>query len=195
MAVKGTAAIRTSKSSTPEPTVSRAELLADGTGRTFRRLVHDMLAFGSDIQEIRNRLAATINLSGTQYTILITIVHLRDQEDVGINRVAEHLHLSGPFVTIEVNKLVDAGLVKKQTNPEDRRRVVLTLTAKGNVLLDRLRAVQRPVNDTLFDSITTSEFDLLCRLMGTLVGNAGRALRLIDYLAEARGQAAEIALP
>ena len=185
MAGRGSGALRASKRSV-EPTVSRMELLADGTGLAFRQLVHDMLAFGSSLQEIRNRLAATIGLSGTQYTILTTIAHLREQEDVGINRVAEHLHLSGAFVTIEVNKLVDAELVKKKVNPEDRRRVVLTLAAKGNELLSQLRTVQRPVNDTLFDKVTPSEFDVLSRIMGTLVGNAGRALRLIDYLAEDR---------
>jgi DNA-binding MarR family transcriptional regulator len=165
--------------------VARPELLAGGTDRAFRQLVHDMLAFGGHIQEVRNRLAATIGLSGTQYTILISIAYLRAEGGVGINRLAEHLHLSGAFVTIEVNRLVDAGLVSKQTNLDDRRRVLLTLTAKGEGLLDRLRSVQLPVNDTLFESISAAEFDLLCRVMGRLVGNGGRALHLIDYLAEA----------
>jgi len=159
--------------------------LATGPARAFRQLVHDMLVFGGHTQEIRNRLAAKIGLSGTQYTILISIAHLRAEGGVGVNRLAEHLHLSGAFVTIEVNRLVDTGLVSKQTNLEDRRRVLLTLTAKGEDLLDRLRSVQRPVNDTLFDSIAAPEFGLLCRIMGRLVGNGGRALRLIDYLAEA----------
>lgn len=167
-------------------TVTRSELLAGGTDRAFRQLVHDMITFGGHIQEVRNRLAATIGLSGTQYTILIAIARLRTEGGVGVNRVAEHLHLSGAFVTIEVNRLVEAGLVSKRTNPEDRRRVLLEITEKGRHLLDRLQPVQRPVNDTLFESITTEEFDLLRRVMGRLVGNGGRALRLIDYLTEGR---------
>jgi MarR family transcriptional regulator, organic hydroperoxide resistance regulator len=181
---------RTSPRSTDAPppgaTVTRPELLAGGTDLPFRQFVHDMLAFAGHIQEVRNRLAAMIGLSGTQYTILIAISHLlRAEGGVGVNRVAEHLHLSGAFVTIEVNRLVDAGLVSKRSNPEDRRRVLLTLTAKARNLLDRLRPVQRPVNDTLFESISAAEFDLLRRVMGRLVANGGRALRLVDYLAEA----------
>jgi hypothetical protein len=66
--------------------------------------------------------------------------------------------------------------------------VLLTLTAEGRGLLDRLRSVQRPVNDTLFESISAAEFDLLCRVMGRLVENGHRALRLVDYLAEAPGR-------
>ena len=176
---------RAPKAPPPGVTVTRAELLAGGTDRAFRQLVHDMLVFGGCIQEVRNRLAAIIGLSGTRYTILIAIPHLRAEGGVGVNRLAEHLHLSGAFVTIEVNRLVDAGLVRKQTNLEDRRRVLLTLTAKGDALLDRVRSVQRPVNDALFNSISAKEFDLLRPIVSRLVGNGGRALRLIDYLAEA----------
>lgn len=40
------------------------------------------------------------------------------------------MHLSGAFVTIEVNKLVFAGLVDKQRHTDDRRRVVLR-TSEG----------------------------------------------------------------
>ncbi len=165
--------------------MTRAELLPDGDDLAFRQLVHDMLAFGGRIQDTRNRLAAMIGLSGAQYTILITIARLHPEAGVGVNRVAELLHLSGAFVTIEVNQLVKAGLVSKQTNLDDRRRVLLALTAKGTGLLERLRSVQRPVNDTLFDSISAEEFNVLCRVMGKLVDNGNRALRLIDYLGEA----------
>lgn len=166
-------------------TVTRPELLEGGTDQAFRQLLHDMLAFGGRLNEIRDRLAAVIGLTGAQYTILISIAHLGVESGVGINRIAEHLNLSGAFVTIEVNRLVDAGIVSKQTNPEDRRRVLLTLTAEGERLLDRLKPVQRPVNDALFESVSAAEFRPLCRVMGRLVENGARALRLVDYLAEA----------
>jgi DNA-binding MarR family transcriptional regulator len=34
----------------------------------------------------------------------------------GVNEVAEHLHLLGAFVTVEVAKLVKAGLIRKRPN-------------------------------------------------------------------------------
>ena len=132
-------------------TVSRAELLSDGTDRVFRELVHDMLAVSARVQAIRNGLGASLGLTGSQYTILITIEHHQGHpEGVGVNQVAEHLHLSGAFVTLEVNKLVARGLVDKTVNAADRRRVSLRPTDAASQLLLGLTPLQRPVNDALF---------------------------------------------
>ncbi|MCU6325922.1 MarR family winged helix-turn-helix transcriptional regulator, partial [Enterobacter quasiroggenkampii] len=83
------------------------------------------------------------------YTTLISIAYLQGKSGVGVSRIAEHLHLSGAFVTIEVSKLVETDLVKKRINRNDRRRVLLTVTPKGTRLLDDLVSVQAPVNDAL----------------------------------------------
>lgn len=165
-------------------TASRAALLVEGSDLEFRDLVHDMLAFAAAIQEVRNRLGALIGLSGTQYTILTTIARLADRTpELGVNTLAEHLHLSGAFVTIEVNKLVAAGLVTKATNPEDRRRVVLAVTEEAERRLADMTAVQVPANDTLFEPLSAHEFKQLRGIIAKLAGTGDRTLRLIDYLA------------
>ena len=164
-------------------TVSRPELLVDNNDMAFRQLIHDTLAFASRVQEVRNRLGSVIGLTGTAFTILISIRHLQEEEGVGVNRLAEHLHLSGAFVTIEVNKLVAGGLVKKRTNPNDRRRVQLTVTQKAKDLLQTLTEVQRPANDVLFGDLTAEEFHILRDLTARLVVSGDRALSLLDYVA------------
>lgn len=164
-------------------TVSRPELLKNGSDRAFRHFVHDTLAFAARIQEVRGRLGGLIGLTSTQYTILITIAHLANPAGVGINAVAEHVHLSGAFVTIEVNKLVAKKLVSKETSLEDRRRVNLTITAKARAQLDELTVVQAPVNDALFADLTAAEFDALRQIMTRLVDTADRSLHLFEFLA------------
>ncbi|WP_246088730.1 MarR family winged helix-turn-helix transcriptional regulator [Phreatobacter stygius] len=163
--------------------MSRPELLRDGSDKAFRHFVHDTLAFSARIQEVRGRLGGLIGLTSTQYTILITIAHLHGPAGVGINAVAEHVHLSGAFVTIEVNKLVARKLVSKETSLEDRRRVNLTITAKARALLDELTVVQAPVNDALFADLTAEEFDMLRAIMTRLVDTADRSLHLFGFLA------------
>ncbi len=165
-------------------TVSRPDLLVEGSDRDFRQLVHDTLAFAARIQEVRSRLGALIGLSGAQYTILVAVAHLQGREGgVGVNLLAEHLHLSGAFVTIEVNKLVAADLVTKEVNPEDRRRVLLTITAKAHQLLDELTAVQRPANDALFACLSAADFHAFRHMVAELVQTGDRTLKLLDYLA------------
>ncbi|OYW35137.1 MAG: MarR family transcriptional regulator [Azorhizobium sp. 12-66-6] len=165
-------------------TASREALLVDGSDREFRELVHDMLAFASAIQEVRNRLGQLIGLSGTQYTILNSIARLSAvTRELGVNQLAEHLHLSGAFVTIEVNKLVASGLVTKKTNPDDRRRVVLAITREAEKRLADLVQVQRPANDVLFGPLSAQDFQALRAVIAKLAGTGERTVRLIDYLA------------
>lgn len=166
-----------------ELTVSRPELLVNGTDEEFRALLHDTLAFAARIQEMRNRLGGLIGLSGAQYTILIAISHLQGESGVGVNSVADHLHLSGAFVTIEVNRLVSLDMVHKEVNPEDRRRVLLTITSHAREVLKTLTTVQRPANDALFGHLSRTDFQMLRQVFPAFVTSADQALRLIDYLA------------
>jgi len=174
-----------SSSSSLPSSVSRSELLVEGNDHAFRQLVHDMLAFGAVVQEIRNRLGELIGLSGAQYTILIAIARLSERvAHLGVNQLATHLHLSGAFVTIEVNALVRAGLVKKAINAEDRRRVVLSLNKKGQQILQDLGQVQQPVNDTLFGGLSKSEFEALRAIMAGLARQATQVFPIIDAAAK-----------
>lgn len=168
-------------------TVSRDELKPDGGDTVFRQFVHDMLAFSSRIQEIRNGFAALTGVSGTQYTILITLARLQGEDGIGVNSLAEHLHLSGAFITIEVNRLVAAGLVHKAPDTADRRRVRMRITPEAERRLAELTRVQVPVNDALFESLSRAEFETMSAVMHRLVDHGDEALALLQfYLAKTR---------
>ncbi len=165
-------------------TVSHPALLADGSDKVFRQMVYDTLAFATRIQEVRSRFGEFIGLPGTQYSILMAIAHQQD-EGIGVNAIAEHLHLSGAFVTTEINKLVLAGLVEKREHPSDRRRVRLRITERARARLRELSPVQTQGNDALFDCLDDKAFETLRTLMAKLVACGDNALRLLDYLGHA----------
>ena len=167
-------------------TVSKPALLVDGDDQLFRQVVHDALAFSARLQEIRNRLGEAIGLTGPAYSILISIEHLSATGEVGVSRVGEHLHLSGAFVTIEVGKLVKAGLVRKEPHPEDGRRVMLSVTGKARALLDELAPTQRPVNDTIFGDLDAKQFRAFAAAIASLVSGSEEALALLRLQAEQR---------
>lgn len=156
--------------------------MSDGSDASFRSLIHDIIAYSGRIQEIRGSFGSAIGLTGSQYTVLISIAYLQGDGGVGINSVAEHLHLSGAFVTSETNKLVADGLVEKRNDDDDRRRVRLTITNEGRRRLNRLSKIQAPVNDLLFATLTRAEFLQLSKFMARLVGNSDEALALLQFL-------------
>lgn len=167
-------------------TISRPELLRDGDDAPFRQMIHDALGFSTRLLEIRNRLGEVIGLSGPAFSILIAIEHLSKEADVGISQVSDHLHQSGAFVTLEVAKLVKAGLVDKFANPEDGRRVIVRVTDKAHALLTELAETQRPVNDAIFAGLDADEFRSFARIAAKLVSGTEESLALLRYLAEQR---------
>jgi DNA-binding MarR family transcriptional regulator len=175
-------------------TVSRAALLVGGSDKVFRQMVYDTLAFAARIQEVRSRFGEFIGLPGTQYSILMAIAHQQD-EGIGVNAIAEHLHLSGAFVTTEINKLVLAGLVEKREHPSDRRRVLLRITERARARLRELSPVQIQGNDALFDCLDDNAFEALRTLMARLVVCGDNALRLLDYLGQAAGSDGDVTAP
>jgi len=170
-------------------TVSREELLVGGNDQIFRATVHDSLGFAGRLQEARNGLGEAIGLSGPAYSILIAIDHLSRHMQAGVTAVSSHLHLSGAFVTIEVNKLAKSGLVEKKSDPEDGRRVILKVTKRGTALLSSLTGLQQEVNDAIFGGLSRDEFQQLSTTMRKLVGGVEEALALLQLRSQQRQQA------
>ena len=162
----------------PNPTVSRPELLdTDGRDRTFRSMLYDLLTVGARMQEVRDHLADIIGVTGPQYAILMAVAHAQDEAGgAGVRVIARRLHVSGPFITAQVNKLVDAGLVEKRQNPADGRGVILRLTALGEQQLHDLTPAVQKANDAFFASLSTRDFGALTKIAEGLVQSSASAL-------------------
>ncbi|OBA62498.1 hypothetical protein A5647_07980 [Mycobacterium sp. 1100029.7] len=164
-------------------TTTLSQLLNEGGGDAdFRRLVYNMLAFSSRINYVRDGLGELIGVSGTQYSTLITIRMLKEERrSTAIVDIADYLHVTGAFVTSEVNKLVDAGLVTKSPDETDRRRVSLSITRLGEKRLQKLLEDQVPVNDILFAHVSRREFETLCSVFARLVSQGDAATMEMNY--------------
>jgi|SRR5258706_1851839 DNA-binding MarR family transcriptional regulator len=170
-------------------TISRPEMLVNGSDKDFRRLVHSLLGFLARHQTIRDGHAAVIGLAGIEYTVLISIRHLSATGDVHVRAIADHLYLSGAFVTTITNRLMIKGLIKKSSHPVDRRRLSLTVTRSGADLLERLAPTQMRVNDVQFDCLNANEFHQLLDMVQRLVGSSDRAVALQRYITDTQVEA------
>ena len=166
-------------------TVSRDELLIDGSDQLFRQLVHDIFAFNARHAAIRDGHARRIGLAGIEYTILISVARLSRDGNVNVKALADHLHVSTGFVTNVTRKLQELGLVEKTTDAVDRRRTVLTVTARGRDSLAELAPYQRQVNDVEFGALSADDFRELSRIVAALVDSSEQAVNLQRYLESA----------
>ena len=177
-----------SKAASKTLTITNPACLIDGSDTEFRHLVNGLLPFAARLLTVRDGFGILIGLTGVQYSLIRSISHLSQQGEVTVNQLADHLHLSGPFITIETGKLKKLGLIDKKAHPDDRRKMLLTITAAGTRLLNELLPVQQRINDVLFDGVTRTEFKVLCSIVDRLVANGDRAALDLDHL-QARRQA------
>ena len=159
--------------------MSRTALLDQGSDYRFRQLVQDTLAVSARLQAIREEFGRTAGLTGPQYSLIVAIAHLAESAGgTTVSQLANHLHVSGTYVTAEANKLERAGLLLRAPNPNDRRSVLLQLTKSGLELLERMIPVISRINDEIFRDLTRADFELLVRLMSGLAESAADALAL-----------------
>ncbi len=156
--------------------VGRPELLVDGGDGLFRRLIYDMFTVSVRMQKVRDAIAERMGLTGPQYTILMAVGQLAGESGVTVTAVAQHLHVSGAFATVEIGKLARLGLVAKTANPDDGRSVLVRLTPDGRRRIESVAADLRAVNDRFFASLDADAFRALAATMAELVEDSENAL-------------------
>jgi DNA-binding MarR family transcriptional regulator len=167
----------------PPVTTARPELTADGTGERFRHLVNDLLTIAVRMDAVRARFAGLMGVTPPQYTILVTVAQLEGAlGGATVRGVADHMHVSGAFVTAETGKLAIKGFIAKRPNPSDGRSVLVTLTAKGRKALDAALPNIRAVNDVFFGKLEAEEFERLAAAAARIVEASPAAVLLAHAL-------------
>jgi DNA-binding MarR family transcriptional regulator len=157
-------------------TVSRPALLERGSDERFRRLVYDLLIISSRMAMVREHLGSRMGIGAPQYSLLMAVGQFQGKNGVGVTAIARVLHVSSAFVATESGKLVQAGLLTKRSNPEDRRGVLLSVTRAGRALIERNSGEVRALNDMFFGALTPAMFAAASAATAALVRGSARAL-------------------
>lgn len=163
-------------------TITQPACLIDGSDAEFRSLINKLLYFSARLLAVRDGFGAIVGLTGIQYSILMSIKQLSSEGEVTVNQLADHLHFSGSFVTVETGKLQKRGLIAKRRHLLDRRKMVLTITKEGLKLLEGLTNTQQTINDILFDKLSARDFAQLRKLVSQLVSNSDTATHELSHL-------------
>jgi DNA-binding MarR family transcriptional regulator len=78
-------------------------------------------------------------------------------EPINPSSIAERTSVDPDKVTRAVDRLVEKGLVARKVDGEDRRRIVLTLTARGRKVYAELDHVRRVVEEKFLSVLSNDE--------------------------------------
>lgn len=111
------------------------------------------------------RSQRTPDLSIPQFRAL---AFLNRQPGSSLSHVAEHVGLTLPSASTLMNGLVTRRLVARQTSPDDRRRVTLSLTAGGKAILEAARRETQSHLSSRLSALSAAERDAVSRAMQLL---------------------------
>ena len=83
------------------------------------------------------------SMTPLQYQLLLQIKGYPGREHATVGELAERLQAKHHGVVALVSRCEEAGFVARRPSDEDRRAVVVELTAKGERLLERLAQLHR----------------------------------------------------
>jgi DNA-binding MarR family transcriptional regulator len=139
-----------------------------------------MLIGSARLGAVRESIAERIGVSGTQYTMLMSVLHLQGDNGISIGALADYLEVTGPHVTGVVGKLVASGFLRKTVNPRDRRGVLVRLTPMGRKRLLQAFDFISSVNDRLFEGVGRDEYRAVANFNAKFIRNTQATLDWID---------------
>jgi DNA-binding MarR family transcriptional regulator len=108
------------------------------------------------------------NLTLGRFHVLRVIINC---EPVSMGEIHRELQMANSTVTIIVDYLSEAGLVKRKRNPEDRRVVLLEMTVEGRkIIADLIEKRQQFLAKALLDLEGSTEtlYHLLSQLLNKI---------------------------
>jgi DNA-binding MarR family transcriptional regulator len=99
----------------------------------------------------------------------------RSEESMRIGELAARLEIVPRSATAMVDLLEEAGLAAREADPNDRRSVLVSLTAEGRALLGRMGEARRASAKALFGTLDEAQLTQLHALLELLNAERGEA--------------------
>ena len=112
---------------------------------------------------------AEFGLDSGEYKALCTLARSGEPFCSTPGRLGKHMELSSGAMTNRIDRLEQAGLVRRRPDPNDRRGVLVEMTEKGRETYERAVGVQAKKEELVTSALDNAEKkqlnDLLRRLM------------------------------
>jgi DNA-binding MarR family transcriptional regulator len=103
----------------------------------------------------------------------LRVLILANREQQSMSSIAEDLGVHASNATRTCERLVQAGLLDRATDPEDRRRVVLSLTPQGERLLAQVMERRRERVVAIMEQMTAEDRAALASSLASFTEIAG----------------------
>lgn len=107
--------------------------------------------------------------SGYSVTETRILFELKQNGQTSANRLIEMLHLDKSYVSRLIRNFEQRGIIARHTSLDDRRALIIQLTSKGQVEVDRLIDITNNKIYELIEALSSESCDRLCNAMETII--------------------------
>jgi DNA-binding MarR family transcriptional regulator len=122
-----------------------------------------------------DRRAAGMGVTRAQWKVLFRLTRQPGLRQI---ELADLLDIEPITLSRIIDRLAEAELVERQSDPADRRAWRLHVTAKARPLVERLRAVAAEMTGDAFDGIDREEIEIMRRVLAQVRDNVSRSAAL-----------------
>jgi len=131
------------------------------TGRVVR---------AADLIARKNQAAfAPLGIKGGEYSALSALRRGGAPYELSPSQMSEHLMVTSGGLSLMLDRLERAGLVRRRPHPEDRRSVLVSLTDDGLRTIDEAMTAHTAVEHEIVDGLTAKEISQLAGLLAKLL--------------------------
>jgi len=110
---------------------------------------------------------APFGITPVQHLILVV---LGEEEFLSPAEISDRVAMDGATLSGVLDRMAEAGLIKKEGNPEDRRSIRVSLSPKAKKMREELGEQRKSINEELTAKFSLEEKLLLKRMLRDLKG-------------------------
>lgn len=95
-----------------------------------------ILRLSRSIEAARDRLLGEFGLSVADFDVMATLRRRADPDGLKAKHLQASVMITSGGMTKRLDRLESAGLIERNPDPDDRRGVLITLTAEGRQVID-----------------------------------------------------------
>jgi DNA-binding MarR family transcriptional regulator len=119
------------------------------------------------MREIRSQMRSrgSLDLTVPQFR---TLAFVNRNKGSSLCEVADHMGMTPPSASTLVNGLIERGMMKREEQPDDRRRVRLTVTRRGQAILEASTHATMTYLSKKLNSVSADDREIIVKAMETL---------------------------
>ncbi len=123
-------------------------------------------------QRLAQNFAAS-DIESWIYDVLATLRRIGPPHELSPTELVAHTMVTTGAMTNRIDRLIERGLVERDHDPDDRRRVVVRLTADGLALVDRVAPGHYEVEHQVLAPLDRADREALAATLRSLLLHLG----------------------